>query len=148
MKNRSREQKFLFILLMAASALAIVLGWFLGISLPLQVGLALPLPIVGLLLWTAAWGAFFALCLQLRRGESAFTPSASKVLAVIGGCMVGLAAVTIASACLSHSREIIFLVMEAVLLPGLFLAVAVAAKILRGLLVHAMALEKEQEGVV
>lgn len=148
MKNRSLEQKILFNLLMVAAVIAIAAGWFLGLSLSMQVELTLPLPIIGLLLWTVAWGAFFALCLRLRKGESAFTPFTGKALSVIGLCMVGLAAVTFVSAFFGSLRMIGFFLIESILLPGLFLAVAAVAKILGGLLTHAMAIEKEQEGVV
>lgn len=148
MKTRSREQKILFTLLMVAAVAAILVGWFLGLSLSIQAELSLLLPVIGLLLWTAAWGAFLMLCLQLCRGESAFSSFTGKVLSLIGACMVGLAAATFLTAFFGSTRTVEFLLIEAILLPGFFLAAAVAARILRGLLTHAIAIEKEQEGVV
>lgn len=148
MKNRTREQKLLFTLLMAASVLAIALGAFLGLSLPIQAEMNLALPVLGLLLWAAAWGAFLRMCLHLRRGESAFTPSTGKALAVIERCLTALAAVTFLCAYFGSTRTLEFLLMEALLLPGVFLAAALAARILRSLLTHAKAIEQEQEGVV
>lgn len=153
MKTRSREQKIIFALLMAASAVAIVVGGYLCGSLGMQVQASVTvLSAAGILLWAEAWGSFFVLCLRLCRGESAFTPATGKSLRTIGWCMVGLAGVTFVCAAiaflLDRGRSVGFLVIEAVLLPGVFLAAAAAAKILRGLLVHAMTIEKEQEGVV
>lgn len=148
MKTRSREQKILFTLLMIAAVAAILVGWFLGLSLSLQAQLSLLLPVLGLLLWTAAWGAFLMLCLRLCKGESAFTAATGRTLQIISLCMVGLAATTFLTAFFGSTRTMGFLLIEAILLPGFFLAAAVAARILRGLLTHAIAIEKEQEGVV
>nr|MBR4281577.1 hypothetical protein [Clostridia bacterium] len=153
MKKRNREQKLLFTLLMAAAVVAIAAGVYLGVILGMQIQASVTLlATVGILLWTVAWGSFLLLCLRLCRGESAFTPATGKTLSVISRCMAGLAAVSficaVIAAALGRSRSVSFLVIEAVLLPGFFLAAAAAAKILRGLLVHAMAIEKEQEGVV
>ena len=149
MKKLLSDVKFLFTLLSIASVIAIAAGVYLGIALgSCMPGLTRILPATGFTLWAVAWGAFLALCLRLRKGQSAFTRTTGNTLSVIGGCMVGLAAVSLASALIAGSRAEGFLVIERVLLPGFFLAVAAAAKILRGLLVHAMAIEKEQEGVV
>lgn len=150
MKDRSREQKLLFTLLIWASLIAVGVGGYLGIAL----GTAMPgvtriLPVIGIVLWAVVWGEFLALCLRLRKGQSAFTPTTGKMLGVISKCMVGLALVTAVAALVGGSRlNTGFWVIELVLLPCFFLAVSVAAKILQGLLVHAMAIEKEQEGVV
>ena len=149
MKKLFSDPKFLFTLLMIASVIAIVAGVYLGISLgSCMPGLTRALPAAGFVLWSVAWGEFFAMCVRLRQGKSAFTPAIGSSLSVIGGCMVGLAAVTLASALVAGSRAEGFLLIERILLPGFFLAVAVVAKILQGLLVHAMTIEKEQEGVV
>lgn len=56
--------------------------------------------------------------------------------------------VSLVCALIAPSRSAGFLLIEAVLLPGFFLAVGVVAKLLQGLLTHAMAIEEEQEGVV
>lgn len=149
MKKLFSEPKHLFTLLMIASVIAIVAGVYLGIALgSCMSGLTRVLPAAGFVLWSVAWGEFLALCLRLRSGQSAFTRTTGSTLSVIGGCMVGLAAVSLISALLAGARAEGFLIIERILLPGFFLAVAAAAKILRGLLVHAMAIEKEQEGVV
>lgn len=149
MKKLFSDPKFLFTLLMIASVIAIAAGVYLGISLgSCMPGLTRALPAAGFVLWSVAWGEFLAMCLRLRRGQSAFTPSTGNTLRVIGWCMVGLAVVALVCALIAGSRTEGFPLIERVLLPGFFLAVAAAAKILRGLLVHAMAIEKEQEGVV
>lgn len=149
MKKLFSEPKHLFTLLMIASVIAIVAGVYLGIALgSCMSGLTRVLPAAGFVLWAVAWGEFLALCLRLRNGQSAFTRTTGGTLSVIGGCMVGLAAVSLVSALIAGSRAEGFLIIERILLPGFFLAVAAAAKILQGLLVHAMAIEKEQEGVV
>ena len=149
MKTRSREQKLLFTLLIIASVAAIAAGGYLGVALGMQVQAAVTvLSAAGILLWTAAWGAFIALCLRLRKGESAFTPATGKALGVIGSCMVTLAAISCLAAFIGSERAVGFFIIEAVGLPGFFLAAAVAARILRSLLEHAIAIEMEQEGVV
>lgn len=149
MKKLFSDPKFLFTLLMIASVIAIAAGVYLGISLgSCMPGLTRALPAAGFVLWSVAWGEFLAMCLRLRGGQSAFTPSTGNTLRVIGWCMVGLAVVALVCALIAGSRTEGFPLIERVLLPGVFLAVAAAAKILRGLLVHAMAIEKEQEGVV
>ena len=149
MKKLFSEPKHLFTLLMIASVIAIVAGVYLGIALgSCMSGLTRVLPAAGFMLWSVAWGEFLAMCLRLRSGQSAFTRTTGNTLSVIGWCMVGLAAVSLVSALIAGSRAEGFLIIERILLPGFFLAVAAAAKILRGLLVHAIAIEKEQEGVV
>lgn len=153
MKKPFSNPKFLFTLLMIAAAVAIAAGAYLGVALGMRIQASVTvLSAVGILLWTAAWGAFIALCLRLRKGQSAFTDAVKKAMAVIGGCLAALAVVICAcaviAAALGRGRADAFLLFEAVLLPGFFLAAAVAAWILRGLLEHAMAIEKEQEGVV
>lgn len=150
MKNRSREQKRLFTLLIWAALIAIGLGAYLGIALgTVMPGPSRILPVLGITLWAVAWGEFLALCLRLRKGNSAFTVTTGKTLGVIGKCLVGLALVTVLSALLDGVRtENALYIIGIVILPCFFLAAAAAAKILRGLLVHAMAIEKEQEGVV
>ena len=149
MKKFLTEPKWLFTLLIAAAILAIAAGVYLGLTLGMQGSAAMTLLCgLGLLLWTLAWGEFLAMCLMLRKGGTAFTPATGQTLTIIGWCMVGLAAVTALSAYLGGTRAAGFLLIEMVLLPGLFLAVGVAAKVLHSLLTHAMSLEKEQEGVV
>ena len=153
MKKLFSDVKVIFTLLMSISILAIVAGVYLGVALGMQVQASVTvLSAAGILLWAEAWGTFLVLCLRLRKGESAFTPATGKALTVIGWCMVGLAGVTFAcaviTAALGRGRDPLLLVVEAVLLPGFFLAVGVVAKVLQGLLAHAMSIEKEQEGVV
>lgn len=150
MKKWFNSPKPLFTLLIIAAVIAIGVGAYLGILLGTPMpGKTRILPFLGIVLWADAWGEFMAMCLRLRKGDSAFTAATGKTLQMIGGCMVGLAVVTIASAIVGGSRlSTGFWLIELVILPGIFLAVAVVARILRGLVKHAMALEKEQEGVV
>ncbi len=148
MKSHFDEPRFIFSLLMGVSLVAIVLGTYLCVALGMQVQASVTaLSAVGILLWAVAWGAFMAMCNRLRKGESAFTPATERTLRIIGWCMVALAAVTVVSAAIGTSRTDYWLI-EFILVPGIFLAAGVAAKILRGLLSRAMALEEEQEGVV
>lgn len=144
------EPRFIFTLLMGASVVAIAAGAYLGVTLGMQVQASVTvLAAAGILLWTVAWSAFMAMCSRLRKGESAFTAASGRTLLIIGGCMVGLAAVTVVSALIGGSRpNTSYWVIELIILPGVFLGVAVVAQLLRGLLTHAMALEEEQEGVV
>lgn len=153
MKKLFSNLKFIFTLLLIVSVLAIVAGVYLGVALGMQVQASVTvLSAAGMLLWAEAWGTFLMLCLRLRKGESAFTPATGKALTIIGWCMVGLAAVTFAAAlingALGRGRDPLLMLVETVLLPGFFLAVGVVAKVLQGLLTHAMSIEKEQEGVV
>lgn len=152
MKNWFSDLTHLFTLLIIASVIAIAAGAYLGVTLGMQVQASVTvLSAAGIMIWTMAWGAFLAMCLRLRRGESAFTPATERTLRIIGWCMVGLAAVTLLSAIIAGVLGRIHpgvLVVTGGTLLVIFLAVGVAAKILRGLLAHAMALEAEQEGVV
>lgn len=106
-------------------------------------------------LWCVAWGAFYGLCRHLHRGEAAFQASTGKTLRIIGWCCLGMAAAVLARGvpALVYMVRLIrgfdtYTLIEAVILPGTFLTVALIAHILRGLLLHAIALEEEQEGVV
>ena len=149
MKSWFSEPKHLFTLLVIASVIAIGVGAYLGFALGTAMpGMSRILPFLGIVAWADAWIEFMALCLRLRRGESAFTASTGRTLRIIGWCMIVLAAVTILSAIIGGSRTTSFLLIEYILLPGVFLAVAVVAKILRVLVAHAISLEEEQEGVV
>ena len=144
------EPRFIFSLLMGASVVAIAAGAYLGVALGMQVQASVTvLAAAGILLWAVAWGAFMAMCNRLRKGESAFSASTGKTLRIIGWCMAGLTAVTVLSALIGGSRPgTSFWLIEFILVPGIFLAVGVAARILCGLLEHAIALQEEQEGVV
>lgn len=149
MKNRFSEPKLLFTLLAAASVISIAAGTYLGVALGMAGNAAVSaMAIPGMLLWALAWGEFLAMCLRLRRDESAFTAANSRTLRIIGGCLVGLAIVTELAAWAGGTRAAVYQLIEKVLLPGFFLAVALAAHVLCRLLNHAMALEAEQEGVV
>lgn len=149
MKNRFSEPRLLFTLLAGASVLAIAAGTYLGVALGFAGSAAVSaLSVPGMLLWAWAWGEFLAMCLRLRRDERAFTAANSRTLRVIRNGLMGLAIVTESAAWLGGCRDVGYQVIERVLLPGFFLAVALAAHVLRKLLNHAMALEAEQEGVV
>ena len=150
MKKYFSIPKHLFTLLAIASVIAIGAGAYLGFTLgSVMPGISRILPFLGIMIWAETWGEFMALCLRLRKGESAFTASTGKTLGHIGWCMVALAGIALVCALIDGSRNApAFQVVEYVLLPGLFLAVYVVTKILRGLVTHAIALEEEQEGVV
>ncbi len=150
MKKCFESPRCLFTLLVIVSVLAIAAGTYLAVTLgmtePDFIGLV---SAGGLLLWAWAWGEFLAMCIRLRGGESAFTAATGRALRIIGRCMVGLAAAALLCALFDGVRTPnTMYIIETVLLPGFFLAVALAARLLRGLLEHAMALEEEQEGVV
>lgn len=145
----NNKLKRIFTLLVIASVIAIIAGTYLGAALGMRGGFHLSvLAAIGILLWAMAWGEFLTMCLRLRRDETAFTAATGWTLQNIGRCMVGLAVVTCLAAMLGSDRTPVFLLLEALVLPGLFLAVSLAARILRGLLLHAMTLEAEQEGIV
>ena len=150
MKDWLSVPKNIFTLLMIASVIAIAAGTYLGVALGMQVQAAVTLLSAGgILIWAWAWGEFMTMCLRLRKGESAFTASTGRTLRIIGWCMLALAAITVLSAMIGGTRaNTAYWLVEFILLPGIFLAVYVVSKILRGLLQHAMALEAEQEGVV
>lgn len=150
MKVWFSSPKNLFTLLAVCAVLASAGGLYLGITLALPAGTVIAaLSVAGMFLWSQAWGEFLDMCLRLRRGKSAFSPETGRTLRVIGRCMVGLAAVTAACALTGGSRSHIgYWLIERIGLPGLFLMVWIVAKILQGLLEHAMAVEAEQEGVV
>lgn len=153
MKKLFSNIRIVFSLLVCISIMAASFGAFLSFRLCQGADRSVQmLAVGGQALWQGAWIVFARLCLRLRKGESAFTPATGKALTVIGWCMVGLAAVTFAAAlitsALGRGRDPLLLLIEAVLLPGFFLAVGVVARVLQGLLAHAMSIEEEQEGVV
>ena len=150
MKKLLSSPKFLFTLLAVASMIAVVAGVYLGFVLGTPMpGTTRILPFLGMVFWAEAWIEFLTMCMHLGKGKSAFTASTGRTLRVIGWCMAGLAVVTVLASLMDGvNPPAALFIIETVLLPGFFLAVAVAAKILRDLLVRAMAIEKEQEGVV
>lgn len=153
MKKLFSDIRIVFSLLVGISIMAASIGAFLSFLLCQGADMSVRmLAVGGQTLWQGAWIVFARLCLRLRKGESAFTPATGKALTIIGWCMVSLAAVSFAAAlingALGRGRDPLLLLVETVLLPGFFLAVGVVAKVLQGLLAHAMSIEKEQEGVV
>jgi len=125
-----------------------VVQFFLGQESPL----GLEYVITALLncgLWCIAWGSFMGMCTRLMQGGTAFTARNSRSLRVIGICVLLMAAVM----CLRALPRLIaapdlFLIIEAVILPGTFVTVGALAFVLSRLLDHAMALEQEQADVV
>lgn len=125
---------------------------------PVSPGLTLAASAVNVALWVLAWGAFARLCLRLSRGESAFCAATGRTLRIIGWCMAGMAAVTFLRGLPGLIRQVQHfryatdtlpqVLTEVIVLPGVFLLVALIARILRGLLNHAMALEEAQADVV
>lgn len=162
MKNCFTNTRLLFALLAVASVAAIVYGTYLGVVLGMtDVTPAALLAALGLLLWADAWGEFLALCLRLRKGESAFTTATGRTLRVIGWCLAALTAIVVVTALLSvmqitggelpvsvQHQQLIPTYLRAGLLVIVFATAAVAAGILHGLLMHAISLEEEQEGVI
>ena len=100
-------------------------------------------------LWCVAWGSFFGMCGRLMKGGTAFTAENSRALQIIGASVALIAVVMCVRALprLIASPDI-YLVIEAVILPGTFLTVGMIAFILSILLRRAMALEEEQADVV
>ena len=176
MKKWLDEPRNLFGLLMAASVIAMAVGVYLAVvlgilpaetrlmqvqltsrpeSVPNLTLLTRVMAAVCAALWCVAWGAFYGLCRRLHRGERAFQASTGRALRIIGWCCLGMAAALLARGvpALVYMVRLIrgfdtYTLIEAVILPGTFLTVALIAHILRGLLLHAIALEEEQEGVV
>lgn len=172
MKKWFAEPKNLFKLLLIASVIAVVTGAYIGLYLgsrpllaedvsqadPVSPGWTLTAAAANVALWVLAWGAFAGLCLRLSRGESAFCAATGRTLRIIGWCMTGMAAVTclrglpLLVKCLLNARAMMdslaYVLLEVVVLPGVFLLVALIARILRGMLTHAMTLEEAQADVV
>ncbi len=149
MKKFLSDPRPVFSYLAAASLLAIAGGVYLGVTLGMaDLSWAILPAAVGILLWALAWGEFMAMCLRLRGGETAFTETTGRTLRVIGGCMAALAGITLLLAIFSASGDSLATLTMAIPALLLFGGAAAVARILRGLLEHAMALEAEQEGVV
>lgn len=153
--------KHLFMVLCVISVIAIAAGVWLSVSCGvLQVledasrtGAAgvwyVVTALLNCALWCTAWGSFLGMCIRLMKGGTAFTPKNSRTLKVIGGCvaLIGLVMCVRALPRLIASPDV-YLVIEAVILPGTFVTVGMIAFILSRLLDHAMALEAEQADVV
>ncbi len=149
MKKFLSNPKPVFTYLAAASLLSIAGGVYLGVTLGMADGAWTAVPAAaGVLIWAWAWGEFLAMCLRLRGGETAFTEATGRTLRIIGLCMAALAGITLVLAILSASGDPMTALMLAIPALLLFGGAAAVARILRGLLEHAMALEEEQEGVV
>ncbi len=140
----------LFVLLTACAVIALAAGAYLAVALGILGALNVPmglLALIGMGMWIIAWGAFIGMCLRLMRGQSAFTERNARTLKTIGQSMAIIAAAALLCA-LMAGRSGLYGLLEALVIPGIFAAASLAARILRGLLTHAMELEKEQEGVV
>ena len=151
--------KHLFGLLRLVAAAAILVGVWLSVScgvLPaftrggesLGVGYVVT-TLINCALWCIAWGDFLRICTRLMKGDSAFTEKNSRALRLIGAC-VSLIALVMSLRALPRliAAPDVYLLIEAVILPGTFLTVGVLAFILSRLLDHAMVLEAEQADVV
>lgn len=153
--------KVLFGILRVAAALAIAAGVWLSVVCgvlptftraggvaPTGVGYVVT-ALINCGLWCIAWSSFFGMCGRLMKGGTAFTAENSRVLRVIGASVALIAAVMCVRALprLIESPDI-YLVIEALILPGTFLTVGMIAFILSILLKRAMALEEEQADVV
>jgi hypothetical protein len=105
--------------------------------------------LINCLFWCIAWGSFISICNRMIKGKSAFTQENSRALQVIGASVSLMAAVMCVRALPRMiSSPDVYLLIEAVILPGTFLTVAVLAFILSRLLKQAMDLEEEQADVV
>lgn len=161
MKKWLDSPKHLFAILRVVAAIAILAGVWLSLSCGVvQVvtgetaltASAVWYVITALVnggLWVAAWGSFMGMCTRLMQGGTAFTKENSRTLRVIGLC-VGLIGAVMCVRALPRliAAPDVYLVIEAVILPGTFVTVGVIAFILSRLLDHAMALEAEQADVV
>lgn len=101
-------------------------------------------------LWVIAWCSFMGMCTRLMQGGTAFTRLNSRTLKVIGACVCLMGAVMCLRALprLAADWLNVFLLIEAVILPGTFVTVGMIAFILSRLLNHAMRLEAEQADVI
>ncbi len=100
-------------------------------------------------LWCIAWASFCSMCTRLMKGGTAFTVENSRALHTIGTSVSMISAIM----CLRALPRLfaapdVYLIIEAIILPGTFLTVGVLAFILSRLLKHAMALEEDQADVV
>lgn len=132
------NQHFIFTLLMIFAVLAMAAGAYLGIALGMQRQTAVTVfSAAGMLLWAWAWFVFIRLCLRLRKGESAAAPASGKALTTISRCMAMLALLTFAGALIAapgSEQAPVFFIIEAILLPGVFLSASLAAQLLQKLL--------------
>lgn len=161
MKKWLDSPAFLFGALRVVSALAIAAGVWLSVvcgvlpsfslddgAAPTGVGYVVT-SLINCGLWCIAWGAFYGMCGRLMKADTAFTRENGRSLHVIGSSVCAIAGVM----CLRALPRLIaapdiYLVIEAVILPGTFLTVGMLAFILSRLLKNAMALEEEQADVV
>lgn len=152
MKKWFDSPKVLFAILQVVSVIAILGGVWLSVVggiLPAMGIVHTVTAIVNDVLWVLAWGSFMGMCGRLMRESTAFTTANSRTLRTIGLCVLGIGAVV----CLRGLPGLLtdpdlFSIIEAIILPGTFLTIAMLAFILRRLLDHAMALEEAQADVV
>lgn len=161
MKKWLDSPKHLFAILRVVAAIAILAGVWLSLScgvvqvvtgetaLTASAVWYVVTALANGVLWVAAWGSFIGMCTRLMQGGTAFTKENSRTLRVIGLC-VGLIGAVMCVRALPRliAAPDVYLVIEAVILPGTFVTVSVIAFILSRLLDHAMALEAEQADVV
>ena len=161
MRKWLESPKVLFGLLRVMAVIAILAGVWLSVSCgvlptftrqggaaPVGVGYVVT-ALVNCGLWIVAWCAFFGMCTRLMQGGTAFTEANSHTLRVIGASIALIAVVM----CIRALPRLIagpdvYLIIEAVILPGTFQTVGALSLILSRLLDHAMALEEEQADVV
>ena len=153
--------KVLFGLLRVVAAIAIAAGVWLSVvcgvlptftrqegAAPVGVGYVVT-ALINCGLWIVAWCAFFGMCTRLMQGGTAFTEANSRTLRVIGASIALIAVVMCVRALPRLIAGLdVYLIIEAVILPGTFLTVGALSLILSRLLDHAMALEEEQADVV
>lgn len=161
MKKWLDSPGFLFGLLRVVAVAAIAVGVWLSVSCGVvqhffpeegaaPVGMDYVITaLINCALWCVAWGSFFGMCTRLMKAETAFTEANSRTLRLIGACVSLIAVVMCVRALPGFiASPDVFLLIEAVILPGTFLTVGMLAFVLGRLLNHAMALEVEQADVV
>lgn len=153
--------KHLFAVLRVVAVLAIAGGLWLSVSCGVvqvvtgEAGLTasnvwyVATALVNCALWTTAWGSFLGLCTRQMQGGTAFTKENCRTMQVIGVCVCVIGGIMCVRALPGLiAAPDMFLLIEAVILPGTFVTVGLIAFILRRLLKNAMALEAEQADVV
>ena len=161
MKKWLDSPKHLFALLRVVAVLAIAGGLWLSVSCGVvqvwtgEAGLTASAvwyavtALIDCALWVTAWGSFLGLCTRQMQGGTAFTMANCRTMQVIGVCISVIGGVMCVRALprLIAAPDV-FLVIEAVILPGTFVTIGLIAFILRRLLKNAMVLEAEQADVV
>jgi len=161
MKKWLDSPKHLFGVLCVVAVMAIAGGVWLSVSCGLMQVMAgevvltaavvayVSIAVINCVLWVIAWCSFLGLCLRQMQGGTAFTEENGRTMQVIGVsvCLIGVLMCLRALPRLIAAPDV-YLLIEAVVMPGTFVTVGMIALILRRLLKNAMALEAEQADVI